>query len=117
MNRIDGSIDGMMTIVVHSHRCIARSLSFTLVSLYLLSPHGAAAATAVDQVRLEVEARLAEEKREKEAKRLAAEQRRAAVVERCCRRSELSAAVNVTLSVIRQIAAAGRGGGAASTGG
>jgi len=51
--------------------------------LYLLSPHGAAAATAVDQVRLEVEARLAEEKREKEAKRLAAEQRRAAVVERC----------------------------------
>jgi len=35
-----------------------------------------------DQVRLEVEARLAQEKREKEAKRLAAEQRRAAVVER-----------------------------------
>jgi len=34
------------------------------------------------QVRLEVEARLAQEKREKEAKRLAAEQRRAAVVER-----------------------------------
>jgi len=107
----------MMTIIVHSHHCIARSLSFTPpLSLYLLSPHGAAA-TTVDQVRLEVEARLAEEKREKEAKRLAAEQRRAAVVERCCRRSKLSAAVNVTLSVIRQIAAAGRGGGAASTGG
>ena len=116
MNRIDGSIDGMMTIIVHSHRCIARSLSFTLLSLYLLSPHGAAA-TAVNQVRLEVEARLAEEKREKEAKRLAAEQRRAAVVERCCRRSKLSATMNVTLSVIRQIAAAGGGGGAASTGG
>lgn len=91
-------MDGMMTIIVRNHRCIARSLSFTPLSPYLLSPHAASA--TVHKVRLEVEARLAEEKREKEAKRLAAEQRRAAVVERCCRRSELSAAVNVTLSVI-----------------
>lgn len=107
-------MDGMVTIIVRDHRCIARSLSFIPLSPYLLSPHAAA---TVYQVRLEVEARLAEEKREKEAKRLAVEQRRAAVVERCCRQSELSAAMNVTLSVIRQIAAAGGGGGAASTGG